>query len=258
MAASNSIQAQIDRLNAHLETYTNVVIPAEVESELIFPGEARDDERPYRFKEIKSPNDMAELAALLSEAADIEEPWNYEGWLNVEADGAVKIVAVQRVGEDKPAGFVVFSGLFDLHVFNGDEIERATTIDDVEASFYLTVSVDSVYISPGERGKGFSQALSWMVGNHADEMLRFLEGNLPEEYQQQIKLREVTVLVEGEAHSPGGARFLSRAVEELEAGVEFLGFGEQSWFPIVQVSNGIDFSDFPDRGWSAAVVGYGG
>ncbi len=227
-----------EKMEPILTPLKNLPIRDSGSTEEVFPLDDRDDNRDYIFRKITGPEDVQTLLTSLQDANE-EKRWNIENWLSEAIDREYNIVEVRQYGDAEPAGFATYRCYFDTDIHG---------LYDSKATIHLSVGLETIYVRPSERGNGHSQALSWLIGNHVDKLLHALK-NLPEEVRKDFSHLPVEVFVNGEAHSEGGARFLSRTFEQIESNLHFFEL-RKSWLQPVELTDNIDFSDYPDCGWS--------
>ncbi|MCS4089278.1 hypothetical protein [Rhizobium sp. BK176] len=204
----------------------------------IFPMGDRTDQRDYIFNQVEGQTELDRLIeALKGDGGD--EHWEYDKWLRSAAKHEKIVVEVKQEGDDKPAGFAIF-GMTLAFEDHGD--------DEVESHLYLTLDLAAIYLSPCHRGRGFSAALSWAVGYQVETVIEALK-ELAEEKQPSAPEGGLEIFISGEAQSAGGARYLATTVERIKSNLEFLSF-EAGWAGDIDVIDDIDFSDFPDCGFS--------
>lgn len=203
----------------------------------IFPIKERDDDRPFLFRQIIDDDDVNQLIEALRNTSAVTDNWNGENWLSLSLEDEDRIIVVKREGDVLPAGFAAINIFF--HTQMEGLLDHIPTI-------HLSVNLEAVYIRPDERGKGYSQALSWAIAEHVTDILHSL-AELPQARRESFEHLTTEVFVNGAAHSEGGARFLSRTFERIERNLEL--FTTRShWFKGIELTDNIDFRHYPDRG----------
>lgn len=87
-----------------------------------------------------------------------------------------------------------------------------------------------------------------MTGAHIDSIYQAVaEWSDPD--RQYLEKLPFEIFIRGEAHSPGGARFMSRIIEEIECNLEMSNL-DTTWKLIPILTDDCDFSDFPDEGFT--------
>lgn len=239
--AEMPLKDRIPLLNSKLAELTRQQKVSEFGTvEMIFPAEDRPDDREFLFEVLTSKSAVEGLTATLKEHASPKERWNYEEWLQRASEDEKTIITVKHEGDDKPAGYAIIDAGLAIEDHAACATPRPTT--------YLTVSIDSVYVSPAERGNGHSQALSWAAGRYVDSIYHAV-AQWTDPDRKYLEKLPFEIFIRGEAHSPGGARFMSRTVEEIECNLEMME-PDTTWHLIPILTDDCDFSDFPDEGFT--------
>lgn len=238
--AKHDLQRQAyEKLKPVLSSLCEHEIDLHASVEEIFPMEDRADDRSYSFRLVKTQADVETLIASLKPTQDNSEHWNVETWLNGSYEDGEQIIEVRRDGETEPAGFAAV--MISFHRKLVDNQGEAPNME-------LTTNLEAIYVRPSERGKGHSEALSWAIGAHIDRILRGL-ADLKTTEREGLSGIDLEILVSGEAHSAGGARFLARTLENIESNLEYHP-PKNHWVNSIGVLDNIDFSDYPDCGFS--------
>lgn len=196
--------------------------------------------RDFLFTSIKTKVELLALETHLKKYAKIEPEWPFSEWLRGTHEDGYIIIAVRLEGEPKPAGFATVRTNLAIEIPDEENSARATT--------YLSLSLDTVYVAPAHREKGYSQALSWAAAQLANDITYAL-AEWPDPDRRHLEKYPVEIFISGEAHSPGGARYLSRTVDYIETNTEFFN-PKSTWNFLPIISNHCDFSDYPDEGFS--------
>lgn len=228
-----------ESMESALSTLHQVDIHPHGYVEEIFPMEDRIDERPFLFRVVTQSDDVNALIKSLENTSTTERNWNVALWLSTGSERKGKIIAVSREGDDELAGFAVVRVYYDTDMHG---------ILDEEPKIHLSVNLEAIYIRQSERGKGHSQALSYAIANHVDDLLYKL-ADLSKSERESFDHLPVEIFVNGEAHSAGGARFLHRTFDRIQSNLHFFN-PENQWFKSPELFDNIDFSDFPDCGWN--------
>lgn len=199
-------------------------------AEEIFPSDDREDEAGFLFRQVSSRQEVAALAEIFKAQSGPKERWPFDIWLDRAFDHRSTIIEVKREGDDAPAGFAVI----------GTKLEVEDKTDaDAQSTIVLRVDLNSVYVTPGKRGEGHAQALSWAIGKQVDRILYAL-AQAPASSRQSLKQHKVEIFIEGEAHSEGGANFLAGTVEQIESNMDFINL-DKAWFDVPTVIDNIDY-----------------
>lgn len=200
----------------------------------VFLGDDVEDDRDFTFTRItRNKKSQALIDALIADA-DTQERWDFKGWLNRGLANRQTVIGVQREGQPGIAGFVILSTALDVR-----DLKK-------EPNIVLDVHLEAVYILPKFRRQGFSQALSWVAAMYVDSVIDQVN-DMPKADRMVIEDLEFELFIRGEAHSAGGARFLSETVDWITSNVEMDMFLEDRLRPTV--IDDVDFSDFPDCGF---------
>jgi GNAT superfamily N-acetyltransferase len=197
-------------------------------AEQIFPGDEREDDEGYSFRHIQGRQQVAHLTSELGALPRLNDRWPFDVWLDRAADHDSTIIEVRREGEPTPAGFAIVNTELEL------EADQKMLV--------LHLDLSSVYVTPSRRGQGHSQALSWAIGEHVDQILSALS-HVPEESRTFLKDHKVEIFISGEAHSEGGAHFLAEAVEQIESNMEFVDL-KNAWFEVPTVIDDVNLDKF--------------
>ena len=221
----NTEPVDFDRMVSGLELHP---IAEYGSSEEIFPYEGRDDEEGFSFRQIEGRQQIAHLTHELSKLPRENDRWPFDIWLDRAGDHASTIIEVRREGETTPAGFAIIDA--DLELESDQQI------------ILLRLDLDSIYVTPSKRGQGHSQALSWAIGVHVDQIMSALD-KVPEESRAFLKDHKIEIFISGEAHSEGGARFLAEAVQQIESNMDFIAL-KNCWFGVPAVIDDVDLDKF--------------
>jgi hypothetical protein len=200
-------------------------------AEEIFADDEKRNEADFLFRQVKGGQEVADLTNTLKAQTGPKDRWPFDVWLDRANDKGWTIIEVRREGEDLPAGFTVI----------GTDLRRKDRIvADGPSTVVLNVDLNSVYVTPSKRGGGYSQALSWAIGKQVEHIVRTLARSPATSCHlgDQVK-----ILIEGEAHSEGGPKFLGGTVERIEANVHSMNL-EQAWFDLPTVIDDVDTEKF--------------
>lgn len=234
-------KADASRLNPKLEVLAQSQhITASGTVDEIFPCEDRVDNRTFEFEIITNGTQLNVLKAQLKKMRDRGEDWPFADWLDGAHEDGDTILTVRRTGDRKPAGFT--------NIRTSLRLEDHSDEDTSKPVIYLNIALDAIYISPSERGEGHSQALSWAIARLANDIAYDLaEWNDPE--RERLEKYPVEISITGEAHSEGGARFLSRTIEKIESHMDQFD-PKTTWDFVPTVTDRCDFSDYPNGGYT--------
>lgn len=201
-------------------------------AEEIFPGEGRRTDASFIFRQVKGGQEIANLTNTLRAQLGQKDRWPFDVWLDRANDKSWTVIEVRREDEDVPAGFAVI--VTDLRLENRTVTNRQSTV-------VLSLDLNSVYVVPSKRGEGHSQALSWAIGKQVDHILQALAQSPASNYQLDVP--QVEILIEGEAHSESGAKFLTGTFERIECNINLMNV-DGAWFDMPTVIDGIDIDKF--------------
>jgi hypothetical protein len=224
------VETSVDELLANLSVQP---VSEHGTAEEILCEENRENEPGFQFRQISSKEDVAYLIELFEKQAGPKERWPFDIWLERAVDYQSMIIEVKRDDEDAPSGFAVINAKLEL----GCKADGAA-----ESIIVLHVNLNSVYVAPGKRGKGHSQALSWAIGKQVNQVLHAL-AEVPSSSQELLQAGKVEIFIEGEAHSEGGANFLAGTVEHIKSNMDFINL-EKAWFNVPQVIDDVDLDKF--------------
>lgn len=197
-------------------------------AEEIFPGEEREDRAGYAFSQVEGRQQIDRLKGELSELPGSKDRWPFDVWLDLAGDREATIIEVKQEGNLIPAGFAV--------------IKMDLELESNQNTVLIRLDLNSVYVTPSERGKGHSQALCWAVGMQVNRILSTL-AQVPEESRGFLKDHKIEIFITGEAHSEGGARFLTNVVEQIESNMAFIDL-KNAWFEVPVVIDDVDLDKF--------------
>ncbi len=219
------MDTDFDRMVSNLEL---LPIVDRGSAEEIFPGDDRDGEEGYSFRQIEGRQQIASLTRELSNLPRLNDRWPFDIWLDRAGDHASTIIEVRRENETTPAGFAIIDTDLEL------EVEQKILL--------LRLDLGSIYVTPSKRGQGHSKALSWAIGAHVDQVLSAL-AKAPQEDRVFLKDQKIEIFISGEAHSEGGARFLANTVEQIESNMAFIDL-KNAWFEVPVVIDDVDLDKF--------------
>lgn len=201
-------------------------------AEEIFPGEGRRTDASFIFRQVKGGQEIANLTNTLRAQPGQKDRWPFDVWLDQANDKSWTVIEVRREDEDVPAGFAVI--VTNLRLEN-------RTVTNGQPTVVLSLDLKSVYVVPSKRGEGHCQALSWAIGKQVDSILRALAH--PPTLSCQLDGARVEILIEGEAHSESGAKFLVGTFEQIGSNINLLNV-DGAWYGMPTVINGVDIDKY--------------
>lgn len=207
----------------------------------VFGGRKRQYKRDFVFQVLKTEHEIEALRQNLEQNAHPNEEWDLRNWLLSAHKSSSTILTVKRDRDREFAGFATL----DISV----ELENHADEDETpDPTLFLNVWLDTVYIQPTKRGYGFSEALSFTIADHVDDIARaVVEWNDP--HRKYLEKYPFEIGVSGEAHSAGGARYITRTLENIKSRLDFFEV-ESTWEVIPELTNFSDCSDFTNGGFS--------
>ncbi|MBY3151414.1 hypothetical protein HFO56_03300 [Rhizobium laguerreae] len=235
----DSFEAMTKKYNPILRKISQQTIVSRGTVDEIFPMGGHADQRDYYFRQVVGSAEIEGLISTLGRRA-VDENWQYERWLRHSLEHGKIVVEVKQDGDAEPAGFAIFAAQLSVEDYGDDE---------VEPQLYLAIDLAAIYISPSQRNRGFSEALSWAVAYHVELMVDDLK-RLPKARRPPLEGEGLKAVFTGDAQSAGGARFLANTVEKIETNLEHIRF-KAGWAGIVNVIDDINFTEFPDQGFDS-------
>ncbi len=207
----------------------------------VFGGRKKPYKRDFILKVLEKDREVKSFEEILK-AADVDHPiWDQCNWLLSAHNRSSTILAIKRDRDNDFAGFATFEVNLTLENHADEEEEPDPTL-------YLNVWLDTVYMLPSKRGRGFSEALSYAISEYVDDIAHaVVEWEDPA--RKYLERYPLTVAISGEAHTAGGARYLTRTVENIRSRIQCFE-SDSSWEVIPGVENYCDCSDFNNGGFT--------
>lgn len=210
-------------------------------STLEWDDDEMDNGKPFLFTPIKSEEQKKQLIEVLEECGNLDDDWPFDFWVNKAKDTKHIICEVRREGDNFPGGFIVFKPSIEVDsVEDIIDIRDAGIIEDSNLEIILSLDIDSVYVTPSKRGKGYGDALRWAVTSTFVGCLYDIP-DLPDESRKIIKNIPLKIDLNGSAYSIEGEKFSKNVHSHLEMCVEVVSDCYSHVFNSIEIENYFDY-----------------